>query len=444
MTVPSEQARRASVYTLGCRLNQSETGMIAQKLREAGYVIVPFGEAADLGIINSCTVTREADAKSRQAARSFVRKNPGAHLAVVGCFSQIGYKDLAQIEGIDLIVGNQRKLDVLDYVTEGKNETPLIVRDRIERDDFTIELPDFPVPSPAANGATRANLKIQDGCDCMCTYCVVPFARGRARSRVFDNLVDEARRLVEAGVKEIVLTGINLGTYDHAGNTIADVVARLDAIEGLARVRISSIEPTTIPDDLLGFMADPDHALVPYLHIPVQSGSNHVLGLMKRKYSRQEFVEFIVDAHRRVPGLCIGTDILVGAPGETEADFEATMQVIEDTPIAYAHVFKYSERRNTAASRMTDKVDPRTLSRRSAAARRAGARKRRSYNGSFLGTTLSVLFEQREEDWWTGYTGNYIRVAVRSDDDLCNVIQPVRLAELRGNSVVGCIHDSDS
>src|SRR5690606_17665433 len=217
-----------------------------------------------------------------------------------------------------------------------------------------------------APGLTRrANLKIQDGCDFMCSFCIIPFARGRARSRDFANLLEEARRMAARGVKEAVLTGVNIGTYRHGDHGNVEVVDGLNAVDGLVRIRISSIEPTAIPEALFERMADPGHALVPYLHIPLQSGSNHVLSLMKRRYTREEFLEFIERANRAVPDLCLGTDILVGTPGETEADFNETCSVLEDSPLAYAHVFKYSERPGTAACRYDDKVDPAEKNRRS-------------------------------------------------------------------------------
>jgi threonylcarbamoyladenosine tRNA methylthiotransferase MtaB len=423
--------RRASVHTLGCRLNQSESALIAERLEADGYEVVAFGEAADLGIINTCTVTGEADSKSRQLVRSFIRKNPNAYTAVIGCYSQMGYKALSEIEGVDLIVGNQEKLSVLDYVAAGKNDTPLIVRDRIERDDFTMEI------VGSAPVTRRANLKIQDGCDFMCSFCIIPFARGRARSRAMDNLLDDARRLIERGAKELVLTGVNVGTYVYEDLTIVDVVDRLNALDGLARVRISSIEPTTIPEALFDRMSDPHHALAPYLHIPLQSGSNKILGLMKRRYAREAFCEFIELAHATVPGICIGTDVLVGSPGEDDEDFMETFRLIEDSPITYAHVFKYSERKGTPASRYAGKVDPKTMSRRSAAIRRLSDAKRRAYYASHLGQTVEVLFEHQENGYWAGYTGNYIRVAVRSHEGLENELRDVRLKELVGDFALG-------
>lgn len=425
--------KRASLHTLGCRLNQSETAIIESRLRDAGYAIVPFGEPADLGIVNTCTVTNEADAKSRKLVRAFIRANPKAYTAVIGCYAQMGRDALAEIDGVDLIVGNQEKLNVLEYVSQGKNDRPLIVRDRIDRDDFTI----------AHNGYSdltrRANLKVQDGCDFMCSFCIIPFARGRARSRDFGDLLDEAKALAGGGAKELVVTGVNIGTYQHEERTIVDVVDGLDRVDGVERIRISSIEPTTIPEALFDRMADANHALLPYLHIPLQSGSNRILEAMNRRYTREEFLVFIALAEERVPGIGVGTDVLVGFPGETDEDFEDTCSALTDSPIAYAHVFKYSPRTGTASTRMEDPVPGTTINGRSAVVRRIGDGKRRIFQEKHLGTTAEVLFEQRENSYWHGYSGNYVRVAVQSDCDLTNRIERVRLRSIQGDIVVGAI-----
>lgn len=404
-------------------------------LRHEGYELVPFGAPAELGIVHTCTVTREADAKSRQLIRSFIRKNPEAYVAVLGCYAETGYRTLAEIEGVDLICGTQEKMNVLDYVAQGRNATPLVVRDRIQGADFTIAF------GGGLSMERRANLKIQDGCNFMCSYCVIPLARGRSRSREMDNLLDEARALVARGAKELVLTGVNLGRYTCEGLTIVDVVNRLNALPGLGRIRISSIEPATIPSELLDCMADPDHALVPYLHIPMQSGSDRVLSLMKRKYTRREFVDFIEEAGRRVPDICIGTDIMVGMPGETEADFEETRAVLNDAPVAYAHVFKYSERDGTAAQRMPGKVGPKAINRRGAAIRRLSARKRHAFYERYVGTTVEVLFEQQQDGWWEGYTGNYVRVAARSTKTMRNEFGRVTVESIKGDTATGSIDD---
>lgn len=427
----SPHGKRASLHTLGCRLNQSETNLIREQLERAGYTIVPFGEPADLGIINTCTVTNEADAKSRKLVRGFVRRNPDAFTAVIGCYSQMGAQALREIEGVDLIVGNQEKLNVLDYVHAGKNAHPLIVRDRIVRDDFTI------ATAPPGAVSYRANLKIQDGCDFMCSFCIIPFARGRARSRALPNLLDEARQLVDRGALELVLTGVNIGTYDWEERSVVDVVDALADVDGLRRIRISSIEPTTIPTALFDRMADDGHPLLPYLHIPLQSGSNAVLARMRRRYTAAEFREFIQSAAETVPGIGIGTDVMVGMAGETDEDFEQTCALVADGPVDYVHVFKFSEREGTAAERMGDKVGGDVKSRRSAVLRQLSARKQRAQAQRHLNEVHDVLFEHRENGFWTGYTGNYMRVAVRSDDILQNVIVPVRLETILGDGVLG-------
>lgn len=428
------EKKRASLHTLGCRLNQSETNLLAEKLTDAGYELVPFGDAADLAIINTCTVTHEADAKSRKLVRQFIRANPEAYTAVIGCYAQMGAKALAEIPGVDLIIGNQEKLNVLDYVAAGKNEQALIVRDRIDRDDFEIEFSGVGVPLHR-----RANLKIQDGCDFMCSFCVIPFARGRARSRAMENLLGEARSLVERGAKELVLTGVNIGTYAWEGKTVLDVIAALNEVPGVERIRISSIEPTTIPEELFAWMRDPQHRLLPYLHVPLQSGSDRVLELMRRRYRRAEYIEFIQRAHAAVPGIGLGTDILVGFPGETEADFADTLGVLEETPLFYAHVFKYSERAGTASARMAERPDVVAASARSARLRKASAEKTRLFAEAQVGQVVPVLFEQPEQGFWTGYTDNYLRVAAASNEDLENRICPVRLESVQGDLVYGTL-----
>ena len=277
-------------------------------LQANGYEIVPFGEDAELGIINTCTVTNEADGKSRSVIRKFIRKNPNAVTVVVGCYSQISANEIAMIEGVDYVIGNHDKMNFLQYLGNQKNENPVIVRDRISREDFTIGF------VGDTEYLQRANLKIQDGCDFMCTFCVIPFARGRARSRGWSNLRAEAEAMIAGGVQEIVLTGVNLGTYDSETKNFLGLIYALSKLRGLKRLRISSIEPTTIPEEIFQMMADPSHCLMPYLHVPMQSGCDAILGKMRRKYELLEMREFFDRAVAYVPGLCIGTDLMVGFP----------------------------------------------------------------------------------------------------------------------------------
>ncbi len=437
MTNTQDHTKRASIHTLGCRLNQAETALLAERLAAAGYALVPFGEPADLGIVHTCTVTGEADAKSRKLVRQFIRKNPEAYTAVIGCYAQLGAEQIEAIEGVDLIVGNQEKLKLLDYVARGKNERPLVVRDTMRRGDFTIDTV-ADTQTRVSMGRHRANLKIQDGCDFMCSYCIIPFARGRSRTRDLDNLLEEARALTAGGTKEIVLTGVNVGTYDSEGHNILEVVERLGDI-GVERIRISSIEPATVPEGLLDLMADPAHPLVPYLHIPLQSGSNRILEAMRRTYAAEEYLNFVRLAAARVPDIGIGGDIMVGFPSETEEDFEATCRVFAESPLFYAHVFKYSERPGTASERIAEKVDPKTAAQRSARLHELSAAKRKTFYERHLSQTIDVLFEEQADGLWTGYAGNYIRVAVPSDECLENEIRHVLLREASGDVTHGVL-----
>ena len=328
---------KASVQALGCRLNQYEGTSLEGKLREAGYEIVPFGEQADLGVINTCTVTNQADAKSRSAIRRFSRKNPTSITVVVGCYSQTSANEVAMVEGVDYIIGNHDKMNFLNYLTDVKPESPVIVRERIDRSDFSIGY------VGEVEFAQRANLKIQDGCDFMCSFCVIPFARGRARSREWHDLFAEAEQMINKGVREIVLTGVNLGTYQSGEKDFLKLIESLGRLAGLDRLRISSIEPTTIPRELFSMMKDSIHPLMPYLHVPIQSGCDKILSLMKRKYTLGEMEEFFAEAVASIRGLCVGTDMLTGFPGESDEDFEKTCATFLSFPFSYCHVFTYSE-----------------------------------------------------------------------------------------------------
>lgn len=426
--------RRASLHTLGCRLNQSETQLLAGQLQESGYSLVPFGEPADLAIINTCTVTGLAESKCRQAIRFFIRSNPDAFVAVIGCYSQTGSAAIAEIPGVDLIVGNQEKMAVLDFVREGKNPHPVILRERISREDFSIRI------AGEAPYRQRANLKVQDGCDFACSFCVIPRARGTSRSRDFGDLLQEARLMAARGVREIILTGVNIGTYRSGGRTLLEVVDSLDGIAGIERVRISSIEPTTVPPGLYTRMADPLHALVPYLHLPLQAGCSRTLRRMRRRYSLEEYTGYLEEAIAAVPGLCLGTDILVGMPGESVEDFETTCRYFQEQPFTYAHVFTYSERPGTSAARDSEVVPVKERQRRSSRLRRLSAFKHRFWQEGHLGQEATVLFENPREDLWSGFTEDYLRVVARQGSDvLTDRFARVRLERIRGDSVEGTV-----
>jgi threonylcarbamoyladenosine tRNA methylthiotransferase MtaB len=430
---------KASFYTLGCRLNQAETALIGNSFRQKGYELVDFGQAADVCVINSCTVTEQADAKCRQLVRQVLRKNPQTFVAVVGCYAQIGAEALRQIDGVDLIVGTQDKLRVIDFIDDPvKLPEPQIVRNKMTKAPFTIATDGMAAPT------MRANLKIQDGCDFMCSFCVIPFARGRARPRAFWDIQREALQLVDAGHKEIVLTGVNIGTYQFEDKTFLDVIKMLLTVPDLKRLRISSIEPTTIPNALIDLMADSE-VLCPHLHIPVQSGDDGVLQAMKRLYTSAEFLQFIEHTAKRVPDILIGTDIMVGFPGESDAAFEASCDLLQNSPLAYAHVFTFSERGGTAATKLKSKVSPAIKKSRSAALHQISEEKKHDFYRRFLGRELRVLTEEQNElGQWVGFSDNYIKVAIPSEKLSTNSLAEVRLASITKETGIGELLVSDN
>ncbi|MCC5838593.1 MAG: tRNA (N(6)-L-threonylcarbamoyladenosine(37)-C(2))-methylthiotransferase MtaB [Opitutales bacterium] len=440
MQIENSEKRRARIHTLGCRLNQAESRILEDQLVASGYTLVRSEEAADLVIIHTCTVTLEAEAKCRKAIRQAIRAQPKAFIAVIGCYSQTGAKAIAAIPGVDLIIGNEDKMNVLLHARGGKNPHPVILRDRISRDDFRIEtVGDRPFPK-------RANLKVQDGCDFVCSFCIIPFARGRARSRDWENLLEEARSAVQRGVRELILTGVNIGTFRQGARDVVDVVDALHELPGIDRVRISSIEPTTVPEGLLDRMADPDHALMPYLHLPLQSGSDPVLTAMRRRYTRAEYAEFVSIAVDRVPDLCLGTDILVGSPEEDADAFIETVEFFEEQPFTYAHVFPYSERPGTLAVKKGGFASMEERQRRVQILRRRSAIKLRKFQAAHLGQELEVLLEDPREGRWPGLTRNYVRVVVDGPPnlDLRNRLARVRLDQIAADYVEGTLMEWDS
>jgi threonylcarbamoyladenosine tRNA methylthiotransferase MtaB len=424
--------KRASVRALGCRLNQYEAIEMEGRLKSSGYEIVSFGETADLGVINTCTVTNEADAKSRNVIRRFIRKNPNALTVVVGCYSQMDANRIAMIEGVDYVIGNHDKINFLEYLDDEKPKVPVIIRERISREDFSIGF----VGEPKFE--QRANLKIQDGCDFMCSFCVIPFSRGRARSRDLADLLDEALRMADNGVKEVVLTGVNLGTYLSEEVDFLGLLEKLSSIKELSRIRISSVEPTTIPEEIFQWMADESHPLMPYLHVPLQSGCDSVLKRMKRRYNLAEMSEFFSRAKSTVPDICLGTDLMVGFPGETEEDFHETCNTFLNFPLDYCHVFTFSERKGTPAAKMYDQVPMDERRKRSAHLRRISASKRMDFFKSQEGKEMRVLFENPKDGVLAGFTDNYIKVFIKSEDNsLANKFAHVVLKEANPEFVLG-------
>ena len=462
---------RVSFHTLGCRLNQSETRIMSRSFEQRGYSVVPDTTPAEICVFNTCTVTENSDAKSRQVIRKLHRINPEAIIAVVGCYAQINPETIASIKGVRLVIGSENKLRITDYLDQAFTQnTPLIIHSKISKDKFyepiiphslsfldinqnkqikTLESNSVSTNSGLQNHGTsvlreksRASLKIQDGCDFMCSFCIIPFARGRSRYRDFANLQEEARMLVQDGAQEIVISGVNVGTYKTRKLTIVDVVDSLNTIPGLSRIRVSSIEPTTVPETLFQYMSDPQHKLVPFLHLPLQSGSDAVLQQMKRRYSAAEYEDEILKAFDTVPDLCIGTDLMVGFPEESEAEFESTFKLLEKLPLTYFHVFQFSARKGTPAFKIKDQVPPPIKLQRGKKLRSLSSKKRRDFHKRFLGKTRNVLWESQKPDGTiSGYTDNYIRVSL--DDSkvhaLRNKILPTRLTRLLEQSMGGKI-----
>ncbi|MGK0291018.1 MAG: threonylcarbamoyladenosine tRNA methylthiotransferase MtaB, partial [bacterium] len=367
----------------------------------------------------------QSDAKCRQAIRSIQKKNPTATIAVVGCFSQMASEQIKDIGGVDLILGTQEKLNLHKYLPLLEDaEDTLIYTGPIEKTTFTIDT------IGQTTNTTRANLKIQDGCNFICSFCIIPFARGRARSRKLDNIQEEALKLAEMGYQEVILTGVNIGTYQDGDHSFFDLLAMLNAIDGIERIRISSIEPTTVSENLFELMADPNHKVVPYLHLPLQSGSTEILKAMRRRYSLEEYRSFVKEAVERVPNIGIGTDVIVGFPGESDELFEETFENLSSLPIDYFHVFSYSERKGTRSEKLPDKNRGDIISRRSNVLRSLSDQKKGAFIQRFIGHEIDVLFESQDGFGnWQGYTENYLRVSIPSKDALKNKILKIRLLE---------------
>ncbi len=426
---------RASLHTIGCRLNQAETALLADRLRKDGYQLVEFGQPTDLLVLNTCSVTEEAEKACRYDVRRTLRHSPHAFVAVTGCYAQTGAEALRRMPGVDLIVGAQYKMNLPEYLPAPqvlrKQPAPLLLHTRtIDRDDFVLD-------GVGETVATRANLKIQDGCNFMCSFCIIPFARGHERSRRLDDVLREAQQLVEKGHRELVLTGVNIGQHRHEGLSLVELIRRVESIDGLERIRISSIEPTTISDELLDHMAA-SGKLCRYLHIPLQSGDDTILRAMNRRYTTRDYGALIEKIVRRVPDLGLGTDLMVGFPGEGAREFENTRRLAADLPFSYFHVFSYSKRPGTAAARLNNPVHPATVKSRSQALSDLSRMKRLAFYQRYTGQKVRVLFETRDDrSFWCGCTDNYLRVGVTCSADLTNVIRDVIVTGVMDGLAVG-------
>jgi len=432
-----DQRKKVGFYTLGCKLNFSETSTISRDFVEEGFERVEFSEYADIYVINTCSVTDNADRKFKTIVKQAQKSNPHAFVAAIGCYAQLKPQDLADIHGVDLVLGATEKFKITDYIND------LSKNDFGEVHSCEIQDADFYVGSYSIGDRTRAFLKVQDGCDYKCTYCTIPLARGISRSDKLDNVLKNANDIAMKGIKEIVLTGVNIGDYGKGefGNkkhehTFFDLVKALDDVVGVERLRISSIEPNLLGDDVIDFVAQ-SKSFVPHFHIPLQSGSNDILKLMRRRYLKELYVERIMRIKTKMPHACIGVDVIVGFPGETEEHFLETYNFLANLDISYLHVFTYSERDNTVASTLSDIVPKNIRAKRSKMLRSLSVKKRRAFYESQLNTVRNVLFEaENRQGYIQGFSDNYVKIKVPWNPALVNTIHSMKLSEIGEDGVV--------
>lgn len=429
--------KKVAFYTLGCKLNFSETSTIARNFIDEGFDRVDFKEKADIYVINTCSVTENADKRFKTIVKQAQKINSNAFVAAVGCYAQLKPEQLAAIDGVDLVLGATEKFKITDYIND------LSKNDFGEVHSCEIEDADFYVGSYSIGDRTRAFLKVQDGCDYKCTYCTIPLARGISRSDTMDNVLKNAKEIASQNIKEIVLTGVNIGDYGKGefGNkkhahTFLDLVTGLDKIKGIERLRISSIEPNLLKDETIDLVSK-SRAFVPHFHIPLQSGSNEILKLMKRRYMKEIYIDRVRKIKELMPHACIGVDVIVGFPGETEEYFLETYNFLSELNISYLHVFTYSERDDTEAALMNNSVPNNIRSKRSKMLRGLSVKKRRAFYENQLGATRSVLFEsENKEGYIHGFTENYVKVKTPWNPGLVNTIQAVNLQEIGEDGIV--------
>lgn len=418
------QDKKAVYYTLGCKLNFSETSTVGKILKEAGVRTAKKGEVADICIINTCSVTDMADKKCRQIIHRLVKENPGAFVVVTGCYAQLKPEQVASIEGVDLVLGAEQKGDLVNYLGSlQKHEHGEIFT------SATNNIRSFS-PSCSRGDRTRYFLKVQDGCDYFCSYCTIPFARGRSRNGKIADLVEQARQVAAEGGKEIVLTGVNIGDFGKStGETFFDLVKSLDEVEGIERYRISSIEPNLLTDEVIDFVAQ-SRAFMPHFHIPLQSGCDEVLKLMRRRYDTALFANKIKKIKEVMPHAFIGVDVIVGTRGETEAYFEKAYQFIESLDVTQLHVFSYSERPGTQALKIDYVVSPEDKHKRSQRLLALSDEKTKNFYRQFIGKEAKVLMEKSKAGMpMHGFTDNYIRIETEHNDELDNCLVTVRLGD---------------
>ena len=417
--------RKVSFYTLGCKLNFSESSTLARSFEEAGYARVDFDAEPDVFVINTCSVTENADKKCKQLVRKAKEINPNGYVAIVGCYAQLKPEEIAKIPGVNMVLGANEKFKLLEEVEANLEKETQVVKHESIKHALTFN------PSFSAGDRTRSFLKIQDGCDYFCTFCTIPLARGKSRNASIESTIKEAKKLVDTPVREVVLTGVNIGDFGQGGDeNFFQLIQELDTLEGIDRFRISSIEPNLLSNEIIDFCLSKSKRFMPHFHIPLQSGSDRILKLMRRKYERSVFQDRVAQIKRLNPTCCIGVDVIVGFPGETDEDFQETVDFLQALDISYLHVFTYSERANTTAVKLGDAVPMHIRKERSKQLHLLSARKKKQFYHSQLGLQKTVLFEHEEDEGkMYGFTENYIKVEAPFNANLVNQLVAVQIEQ---------------
>ena len=423
------QNKRAAFYTLGCKLNFSETSTISRQLKNKGFIITDFDRVADLYVINTCSVTENANKNCRRIIRKAKEKSPNALIIVTGCYAQLKPKEITEIEGVDMVLGANDKFNIPNLLNN------LNKKNKAEIHGCEIENLEYK-SAYSLNDRTRSFLKIQDGCNYTCSYCTIPFARGKNRSDSIENIVANAKKIVKQGIKEIVITGVNIGTYDNQNKTFTDLIKELDKVKGVERYRISSIEPNLITDEIIDIVKN-SKKFMPHFHIPLQSGSDLILGKMRRRYKTKLYLEKINNISKKIENVCIGADVIVGFPGETDKEFNKTLDFIRKLNLSYLHVFSYSERENTQAINFKGKVNKQVRSLRSKQLRILSKKLQRKFYEKNLNGNFKVLFENHNKDGMMfGFTENYIKVKTKYNLEICQTSKNVSLNNIENDGLM--------
>jgi len=427
----STQAKRVAFHTLGCKLNFSETATISRDFLSHGFEKVNYRDKADIYVLNTCSVTENADKEARKFIRQAKQRNPNSSVAVIGCYAQLKPNDIAAIDGVDIVLGAEEKFNLLNHLDSiNLNGSTKVIQSEIDQvHKFT--------PSYSSAERTRSFLKIQDGCDYTCSFCTIPLARGQSRSDTISNTLKVAKEVAETDTREIVLTGVNIGDYGKGSNeTFFDLIKQLDLLDGIDRIRISSIEPNLLTNEIIEFCAS-SQKFMPHFHVPLQSGSDKILGAMRRRYKRDLYVNRVTRIKQTIADACIGVDVIVGFPGETEKDFLDTYNFLNELDISYLHVFTYSERPNTDAIEMSEIVSKEIRRERSKMLHILSDKKRRFFHDQFISKFRPVLFENMKNGKLLGHTDNYIQIQMEGGSELINSIHSVKLVDNHGTVVDG-------